>query len=60
VSLGRPAAVPLLQVLGATPALAQGRRVTCYPFDAVDPGGPPRYVVAAEAASAAARRIGSE
>jgi sortase A len=34
--------------------------VTCYPFDAVNPGGPLRYVVAAEAASAEARRIGSE
>jgi hypothetical protein len=60
VSLGRPAAVLPLLVLGATPALAQGRRVTFYPFDAVDPGGPLRYVVAAEAASAAARRISSE
>jgi sortase A len=34
--------------------------VTCYPFDAVNPGGPLRYVVAAEAASAEARRISSE
>jgi Ca-activated chloride channel family protein len=34
--------------------------VACYPFDAVNPGGPLRYVVAAEAASAEARRIGSE
>jgi sortase A len=23
--------------------------VTCYPFDAIDPGGPLRYVVVAEA-----------
>jgi sortase A len=30
--------------------------VTCYPFDAVTPGGPLRYVVVGEAASAAARR----
>lgn len=34
--------------------------LTCYPFDAVSPGGPLRYVVAAEAASAEARRISSE
>lgn len=34
--------------------------LTCYPFDAVNPGGPLRYVVAAEAASAEARRISSE
>jgi len=30
--------------------------VTCYPFDAVRPGGPLRYVVAAEAASSVAPR----
>jgi sortase A len=30
--------------------------LTCYPFDAIRPGGPLRYVVAAEAASAEARR----
>jgi sortase A len=30
--------------------------LTCYPFDAIRPGGPLRYAVAAEAASAAARR----
>jgi sortase A len=34
--------------------------VTCYPFDAVRPGGPLRYVVAAEPASVEARRISSE
>jgi sortase A len=34
--------------------------VTCYPFDAVTPGGPLRYVVVAEAASATARRISSD
>jgi sortase A len=34
--------------------------LTCYPFDAIRPGGPLRYVVVAEAASAAARRISSE
>jgi sortase A len=34
--------------------------VTCYPFDAVTPGGPLRYVVVAEAASPVARRIGSD
>jgi sortase A len=34
--------------------------LTCYPFDAVSPGGPLRYVVAAEAASAEVRRISSE
>jgi sortase A len=34
--------------------------LTCYPFAAVNPGGPLRYVVAAEAASAEARRISSE
>ncbi len=34
--------------------------VTCYPFDAVRPGGPLRYVVAAEPASAEARSISSE
>lgn len=30
--------------------------LTCYPFDAIRPGGPLRYVVAAEPASVAARR----
>jgi sortase A len=34
--------------------------VTCYPFDAVTPGGPLRYVVVAEAASPVARRISSD
>jgi sortase A len=34
--------------------------VTCYPFDAVTPGGPLRYVVVAEAADPAARRISSD
>jgi sortase A len=34
--------------------------VTCYPFDAVRPGGPLRYVVAAEPASVEARSGGSE
>jgi sortase A len=34
--------------------------LTCYPFDAVRPGGPLRYVVAAEPASVEARRISSE
>lgn len=60
MTLARLVAVLALLFLGATPALAQGRRVTCYPFDAVNPGGPLRYVVAAEAASAEARRISSE
>jgi sortase A len=35
-----------LDPAGATPALAL---VTCYPFDAIAPGGPLRYVVLAEA-----------
>ncbi len=34
--------------------------VTCYPFDAVRPGGPLRYVVSAEPASVEARRISAE
>ncbi len=34
--------------------------LTCYPFDALEPGGPLRYVVVAEAASVEARRISSE
>jgi sortase A len=34
--------------------------VTCYPFDAVRPGGPLRYVVAAEPTSVEARSGGSE
>jgi sortase A len=34
--------------------------VTCYPFDAMTPGGPLRYVVAAEPASVTARRISSQ
>jgi sortase A len=33
--------------------------LTCYPFDAIQPGGPLRYVVSAEPASLAARRISS-
>ncbi len=31
--------------------------VTCYPFDAVAPGGPLRYVVTAEAAGDDQRRL---
>jgi sortase A len=34
--------------------------LTCYPFDAIRPGGPLRYAVAAEAASAAARRTSAD
>ena len=34
--------------------------LTCYPFDAIRPGGPLRYVVSAEPASLAARRISSQ
>jgi len=34
--------------------------LTCYPFDALAPGGPLRYVVAAEAASPLARRTSGE
>ena len=34
--------------------------LTCYPFDAIRPGGPLRYVVAAEAASLAARPASSD
>jgi sortase A len=34
--------------------------VTCYPFGALEPGGPLRYVVLAEAARVPARRIRSE
>ena len=34
--------------------------LTCYPFDAIRPGGPLRYAVSAEAASAAARRTSSD
>jgi hypothetical protein len=35
-------------------------RLTCYPFDAVQPGGPRCYLVAAEAASAAASRTSAD
>jgi sortase A len=34
--------------------------LTCYPFDAIRPGGPLRYVVSAEAASVEARRTSAE
>jgi sortase A len=34
--------------------------LTCYPFDAIRPGGPLRYVVAAEAESVAARRTSAD
>jgi sortase A len=34
--------------------------LTCYPFDAIRPGGPLRYAVTAEAASAAARRTSAD
>jgi sortase A len=34
--------------------------LTCYPFDALSPGGPLRYAVAAEAASPLARRTSAD
>ena len=34
--------------------------LTCYPFDAIRPGGPLRYVVSAEAARVEARRTSAE
>jgi sortase A len=34
--------------------------LTCYPFDALAPGGPLRYAVAAEAARAPARRVSGD
>jgi len=34
--------------------------LTCYPFDAIRPGGPLRYTVTAEAVSAAARRTSAD
>ena len=34
--------------------------LTCYPFDAIRPGGPLRYAVTAEAASAEARRTSAD
>ena len=34
--------------------------LTCYPFDAIRPGGPLRYAVTAEAARAAARRTSAD
>jgi sortase A len=42
---------------GAGPALVL---LTCYPFDALVPGGPLRYVVTAEPASITARRNSSD
>lgn len=42
---------------GEAPALVL---LTCYPFDAVVPGGPLRYVVTAEPESVAARRTSSD
>jgi sortase A len=35
--------------IGSTQDQAQLMMVTCYPFDAVQPGGPLRYVVTARA-----------
>jgi sortase A len=47
-------------VIRSDGASARLALVTCYPFDTVAPGGPLRYVVVAEAASAAARHISGD
>jgi sortase (surface protein transpeptidase) len=47
-------------VIRSDGASARLTLVTCYPFDTVAPGGPLRYVVVADTASAAARHISAD